>query len=81
MTGPGKKKLGNHKRCPAIIIIPKTILLHTAAFHEQLKAISVNVDDFDIFIVAKVFPQFGHENIHRTCCEVVVLAPNFGEGF
>lgn len=49
-------------------------------FLYQLKAVSMDVDDFQGRVSFEVFTQFGDEDIHAAGGEVVVGAPDLGEG-
>lgn len=42
----------------------KTVLLLHRIFFQQLKAVAVNVDDFEVVVEFEVFAELGHEHVH-----------------
>ena len=46
----------------------------------ELVALSMNVDDFDAWVILQMLAQLSDINVHRTCVEVVVVNPNGLQG-
>ena len=45
-------------------------------WRDELIALAVNIDDFNLVIILQVLAQLGDVNVHRTSVEIVVVYPD-----
>ena len=50
-------------------------------FDVHPETIAMDVFDFYVVILTQILSDFGDKHVHTSCCKVVVVFPDFGEGF
>ena len=49
-------------------------------FNQETETFSVNIDDFQAFIITQQLSQFRDVNIHTSCGEIIFFLPDFPQG-